>query len=156
MGIQPALIDRSMTNKKVMEYANEIMLEISNLEEYEEWVKKEGPAHTPKIIKLSEYIQNRAIAYIGHIFRAETKDPVRKVLWKHKSPKEPQQEDDNNVKLNYPKKFRVGRPRACWIRSHLEILWETYKYWGGFDVKFQSKTQEHLNPLEDMAMLMLF
>ena len=40
MGIQPTFIDRSMTNKKVMFYANAIMFEMSNLEEYEELVKK--------------------------------------------------------------------------------------------------------------------
>ena len=61
---------------------------MNNLEEYEELVRKEGSAHKPKIEKLSEYIQNKAISHVGHIFRADTKDPFRKLIRKHKSPKE--------------------------------------------------------------------
>ena len=90
IGIQPTFIDRAMSNKKVLDYANAIMYKMKNLDEYYKLVQKEGDAHKPKIMKLSEYIQERAIAHIGHIFRADTKDPVRKVLWKHKSPKETQ------------------------------------------------------------------
>ena len=156
MGIQPTFIDRSMTNKKVLDYANVIMNNMSSLDEYYELAKKEGEAHKPKIVKLSEYIQGRAIAHIGHIFRADTKDPVRKVLWKHKSPKETQEGENKDVQLNLPEKFRVGRPRTCWIRTHLEIIWDRYKYLGGYEGKFQFRSQDHLNHLEDMAMKRLF
>ena len=110
MGIQPTFIDRSMTNKKVLEYANASMFGTSSLEEYEELVRKEGPAHKPKNVKLSEYIQNRAMAHIGPIFRADTNDPVRKVLQTQKSPKETQQEGDKNVKLNSQRNFEWEDP----------------------------------------------
>ena len=53
MGIQPTFIDRSMTNKKVTDYANAFMFGMNNLEEYEELVRKEGSAHKPKVEKLS-------------------------------------------------------------------------------------------------------
>ena len=156
MGIQPRFIDRAMSNKKVLDYANAIMYKMNNLDEYYELVQREGEAHKPKIMKLSEYIQERAIAHIGHIFRADTKDPVRKVLWKHKAPKERTEGENDDAKLNIPKKFRVGRPRTCWIRTHLEIVWERWKYMGGYEGKFQFKSQEHLNHLEDMAVMRLF
>ena len=145
-----------MSNKKVLDYANAIIYKMSSLDEYYELVQKEGQAHKPKVIKLSEFIQSRAIAHIGHIFRTDTRNPVGKVLWKHRSPQETQLGENRDVKLNLPKKFRVGRPRACWIRTHLEILWERYKYLGGYEGKFQLKSQEHLNHLEDMAVMRLF
>ena len=156
MGIQPTFIDRSMTNKIVLDYAKAFMFGLNSLDEYEELVRKEGGAHKPKVEKLSDCIQNRAIAHVGHIFRAQTYDPIRKVIWTHKAPRDVNQREEEHVTLNIPKKIRVGRPRTCWIRTHLESVWEKYKYLGGFDGKFQFKTKEHLNHLEDMAVARLF
>ena len=80
MGIQPTFIDRSMSNEKVLELANAEMSDTSD-EEYKERKRQEGENHVPKIEKLSKYIENRAIAHIGHICRTEKKDPIRQVIW---------------------------------------------------------------------------
>ena len=85
MGTQPTYIDRSMTNKTVLDMANTFMFGLNSLQKYEELLRKEGQDHKPKVAKLSEYIRkNRAIAHIGHIFRSNTNHPIRKVIWTHK------------------------------------------------------------------------
>ena len=40
MGIQPTFIDRAMSNKKVLDYANAIMYKMNNLDEYYELVQR--------------------------------------------------------------------------------------------------------------------
>ena len=146
MGIQPTFIDISMSNEKVLELANAEMNEIS-VEEYKEKKRQEGENHVPKIERLSKYIANRAIAHIGHICRAEKKDPIRQVIWTHA---------EGDATLNIPDKFRVGRPRMCWIRTHLEIIWERFKHLSGENGKFNFRKKLHLNILEDFAKERLF
>ena len=131
-----------MSNEKVLELANAEMNEIS-LEEYKEKKRQEGENHVPKIERLSKYIENKAISHIGHICRAEKKDPIRKVIWTHS--------EGENATLNIPDKFRVGRPRMCWIRTHLEIIWERFKYLSGENGKFNFRKKLHLSILEDFA-----
>ena len=145
-----------MTNKKVLDIANTFMFGLNSLQEYEELVRKDGQNHKPKVEKLSDYTQNRAIAHIGHLFRSNTKDPVRKVIWTHKSPKEAREAEQQSATLNIQEKFRVGRPRTCWVRTHLETILEKYKFLGGFTGKFQFNNSEHLNILEDAATSRLF
>ena len=99
MGIQPTFIDRSMSNERVLEIADAFMFGMQSLDEYEELKQKEGQHHRPKIEKLSDYIQNRALAPIGHIFRDSTADPIRKVIWTQKNPKM----DQKDATLNTPK-----------------------------------------------------
>ena len=147
MGIQPTFIDRSMTNEKVLDMANAEISEVS-IEEYKEKKRQEGEEHVPKMEKLSRCIEKKAIAHIGHICRAGREDPVRKVIWAHA--------EGENATLNIPSKFRVGRPRMCWIRTHLEKIWDKFKYLGGESGKFNFRNKTHLNMLEDFANERLF
>ena len=102
----------------------------------------------PKMEKLSKYIEKRAIAHIGHLCRANCDDPVRKVIWTHA--------EGEDATLNIPSKFRVGRPRMCWIRTYLEKIWDKFKYLAGENGKFNFKNRTHLNMVEDFAKERLF
>ena len=65
------------------------------------------------------------------------------MIWTHS--------EGEDATLNIPDKFRVGRPRMCWIRTHLEIIWERFKYLGGENGKFNFRNKLHLCMLEDFA-----
>ena len=137
MGIQPTFIDRSMTNKRVLDLANTFMYGLNSLQEYEKLVRKEGQNHKPKVDKLSDDTQSRAIAHIGHIFRSSTDDSIRKIIWTHKAPKDTQKGEQQDATLNIPEKFRFGRPRTCWIRIHVETIWEKYALLRGIQWQVQ-------------------
>ena len=66
-------------------------------------VRREGGAHKPKVVKLFDYIQNRASAHVGLIFRAKTDDPIRNVIWTHKAPRNMNQGKEENAILNFPR-----------------------------------------------------
>eukprot|EP00973_Karenia_brevis_P041357 5723214-Karenia_brevis.AAC.1 len=66
-----------MTNQKVLDIANSVLFEHNSLGEYISRKEQEGTEHVPKLMKLSEYIKNRAIAHLGHTIRATDSDPVR-------------------------------------------------------------------------------
>ena len=39
----------------------------------------------------------------------------------------------------------------CWIRTHLEKIWDKFKYLGGESGKFNFRNKANLNMLEDFA-----
>ena len=88
---------------------------------------------------------------MGHVFRAEKGDPVRDTVLLH----EKQQAGNYSTpELNIPKKFRVGRPRTCWVRNTLSKIWEQFKWFGGYEanVRFNFKDPAHITLVEDMAL----
>ena len=60
--------------QKVLDLANTLMFDLGRAQDYEEMKRKEGPDHEQKVVKSSDYIQERAIAHIGHICRSKTND----------------------------------------------------------------------------------
>ena len=75
--------------------------------------RSEGDNHTFKLEKLSDYIQSRAIAHVGHIFRAKTDDPIRKVIWIHRAP-----DIDNNIQdTEHSKKNQSGKTKNMLDRN---------------------------------------
>eukprot|EP00973_Karenia_brevis_P013577 1843916-Karenia_brevis.AAC.1 len=83
------------------------------------------------------------------------KDPVRQVVCGSKSQNNPENNRDD-ARLNAPTKFRVGRPRCNWARTHLGFVWDQFKELGGFTAQFNYKKTDHLNFLEDIAWERLF
>ena len=109
MGIQPTFIDRSMTNQKVLDMVNTLMFGLEKIQDYEILKEAEGSAHKPKVVKLSDYIKERAIAHAGHIFRTDTEDLVRKFIRTHMSPKDNPAGEKQNAELNIPAKIQGGQ-----------------------------------------------
>eukprot|EP00973_Karenia_brevis_P012077 1639139-Karenia_brevis.AAC.1 len=84
-------------------------MELQGVEEYKQLKEREGHLHHPRIRTFSSYISIKAKSLMGHLFRANSNDPMRKVTLSHQHT-----ENYPNAlppELNLPHKFRVGRPR---------------------------------------------
>ena len=89
-------------------------------------------------------------------------DPVRQVILRH----EPPRLSENGLevawgeepKLTLPEQIRVVRPRTCWSRTYLELIWHKYKGLGGYetDAAFKFKNPEHISFLENIAFARLY
>ena len=87
----------------------------SQFSELQALKKRMGDKYCPKMPKISEYIDIRATALLGHIFRSKEEDPVRQVVMAH----DPPIQDNGEViwggtpALNIPIKFRWVDPELA-------------------------------------------
>ena len=86
-------IDRSNTNRKLLEEANRL-------------TRNENTAEPFK--PLREQIEAQQMKYFGHIIREAENEPTRKATFIH------------DMIPNIGRKQRVGRPRCNWIIAHMK------------------------------------
>eukprot|EP00973_Karenia_brevis_P065197 9053448-Karenia_brevis.AAC.1 len=67
---------------------------------------------------------------MGHLFRADTRDPMRKVTLTHQHTEN--YPNPSPPELNLPREFRVGRPRVNWARDVLGQVWNEWSWTAGY------------------------
>eukprot|EP00973_Karenia_brevis_P086279 11964419-Karenia_brevis.AAC.1 len=92
-------------------------MELQGVEEYRQIRDREGHEHHPRIRTFSSYVSIKAKSLMGHLFRANTNDPMRKATLLHQHTEN--FPNPSPPGLNLPPKFRVGRPRVNWARDVL-------------------------------------
>ena len=102
-GIPPTHIDCSWTNEKVMEKTNK-----------EVGINNPSPNNS-KIKKVTQTLKMKRLALLGHVIRANPKDPLKQVTFAN-----------DNLDILTPATRRVGRPRQKWTDSTLKDAYEFY------------------------------
>ena len=92
--------NRTHTNEFVYQQANQIKFKHY---EQQQITRPDGQPFRP-IIPVSQYLYNKAKAYLGHIIRSPANDPVRRAVLK-----------PGTAIPKLPEKMRVGRPCNHWI-----------------------------------------
>ena len=95
LGIPPTFIDKTNTNKAVLEAAGKALSQKNT---------------NVKMETFSETIKRRAIALLGHIFRLPTEDPMKQTSLRKNKPL-------------YPAAKRVGRPKLIWAKETYTSAW---------------------------------
>ena len=99
LGFPPTFIDRTNTNKAVLEAAGKALSKKNK---------------TVKIETFSETIKRRAISLLGHIVRLPTEDPMKQTSLRRNKPL-------------YPAAKRVGRPKLNWAKETYNNAWTSAK-----------------------------
>ena len=94
-------IERENTNTKLMKAANKELLK--------------GDQGTP-IIKVSKYIRNEKVKYIGHLIREAKTEPTRMATFY------------GEAKPDLGNKKRIGRKKNSWIKGGLKTPWKRIRH----------------------------
>ena len=92
-------MDRNNTNQKVLELANQA----AGVE----------PNEPPKIIPVSQFLRDKKLRLLGHVYRRERSHPLQQVSF--------------DTIDGWPKRIemrRAGRPRANWIHKNITEAWD--------------------------------
>ena len=101
----------------------------------EELLRAEGKERN--ILAWSEEVRMRQIRLLGHIIRADPRDPMRRVTFQ-----------DGVLQPNIPGARRVGRPRKPWLLAVKEVVWQRIS-----EHPFGSTVEEN-HQIEDRALLL--